>query len=615
MEQLTVNGLELDTISKQISRKIRVAKLGKISDRLSSISQQFKLPKTTNNVTVFEHLGVNGNTSRVPYTELRTNYSIATIPVINNGFMTIESVDKSYYNVRIQDGIIDLGTKLKGLKLSDLPLGDLNHYLNTNSYKNSFSNTEGYIYAVGDFGYSVSEIEKQVPSIFVHTLWAKIFQNIGITYGGDFFTTNTDFRNEVITLSNGIVPINTNTSITNRGGANSNTINISESSSSYLSRSDKHIFTNSGLVGLHILGGDLKSTIAARMTFIVVNNSTITSTYVSPTLKVNGVTKYSNTLNEGTSSKTTTITVDIEIGDIISLYINSSSHTPSTSGEDIENFVFKLNYTVSSNISVTSTTGGTFVDVAKMIGDLTQLDFIKDVMNRYGLFMTPVKDNQNAYNFQQIDTILNNTSTAIDWTEKLIAYDKETFKSGLAKKNLMKFKYPSDTLNFAQDGSFSVDDFNSQAENTLYNSPFEIPVTTASFKGFPLFKVPLFKDESGNIKAKETPNKLMSIKRKNTTIAYTFFGSNNTSFTGSVPILSLDKIEMQHFLDAYYLKYKSLMNDYVARTCTVDLSVIDIANLRFDRLYYFGQFSRYCFLNEVQYKANDKAKIEIIQIN
>src|SRR5690606_16875436 len=92
-----------------------------------------------------------------------------------------------------------------------------------------------------------------------------------------------------------------------------------------------------------------------------------------------------------------------------------------------------------------------------------------------------------------------------------------------------------------------------------------------------------------------------------------YFNEASHPYTGPIPILSLENVSMQYFLNNHYKQYGSLMNKYIEREVTLNLSTIDIHSFRFDRLYYFSQFGAYHFIQEIIHKAGGLAKVKMIQ--
>ena len=184
MISLFLNKIKVDLPQKPIVRKMQISDVGDIASIKSSYSYTLSLPPTSRNKQVLEMLGVIGNQSRKPYQNIACDYVVDEIHLVRNGIAIIKETAVGY-NLNIIDGFKSLSDLLAGKKLSDLDLTDLNHELTTQLYIDSYSNTEGYIYAIADFGLGYGsgntvKVEQQAPSLFVHTLISKIFEEANL---------------------------------------------------------------------------------------------------------------------------------------------------------------------------------------------------------------------------------------------------------------------------------------------------------------------------------------------------------------------------------------------------------------------------------------------------
>lgn len=611
-EQLFLNGIELDLEPLQIERSVRVSDIADITAKKSSISTQFKLRRTAKNDAALNMLGSPGNTSRVPYTENRINYTVNTLPVVVNGFMNIERTDKDFHYVRIFDGLVNLAAALDGKLLRDLPLADLDHYLNGQTFEDSFVNTSGFIYAYADFGQGTGKVEFIAPSFYVHTLWDRIFSSLGVQYEGEFFSSDTGYLAEVITPAIGYVPQDVALSVTDKGEATSDTITRNESSAVFFSKEDEHNFTDIDLVSVTIASGNLVSGISGRLQLNITSAWDNIDTDLEVRVKVNGVNKATIPLGAGSNqSLVTPVILPVEAGDIISMTVRGVSSYDINGGDSQ---IFELNYEVSNDVQINEVSGGMFVQASAIIGKMTQIEFIKDVMSRFGLFVTPIPGNTEAYRFKQVNNLLQESDEAIDWTDKLIDAGEESYDPSTSRRNNFKFKYVKDVVDFKNDGVLEVDNFNLPLESDMYSSPFEIPERSLTLNSQPIYSRNLFELKDSVIIAKEAPNSLLSVNRVNGSITLQFFSDASIPFTGDIPYLSLEPINMQAYINRNYPQYNALLNDYRERECSLNLSTSDIFNVRFDRLYYFAQLGRYFILNELRHKALNIVKGVFTQV-
>lgn len=618
IETLKVDGKLLDMGTNSLSRKIAVSKVGDITSKKSNYSNQFKLKRTSRNTEILGFVGVAGNTSNLPYKLTKASYSVDTIPVVVDGFLSIERVDKDYFYVRLKDGIIDISSRLKGLRLSDLPLSDLDHYLNSGTFTNSFSNTSGYIYGYADFGADtgVSKIEYMKPSFFVSTIWSKIFSSIGVSFQGNFFNIDPEYAKEVITPFTGVEPVDDLGDVIDKGEVQSNEINVSESDNNYIEREDEFTLTGSNLTDFSIVDGNLVSNFDGRLQLEIDVDYRNNDCYLYLRGFVNGQSRLSYNLPiDNTGNETVEVNIEINSGDVISFsLLGQSIFNDDDGGNGFQ--LHTLNYEADIEANVRSVEGGMFVKASDIIGDMKQTDFIRDVMNRHGLFMTPVTGNNNAYRFTKIDRVLRDRDTANDWTEKLqISSISEKHKPPLSKSNLFQFTYEKDVVDFYRDGSLLVDNENISDEQSLYKSPFTIPLkSNLDFNSAELYSIPLYEDDDGQQVVRESDTKLMSLEYLDTTAIIRFFDDTNTTFSGLFPILNIEGLDMQKYIENNYKQYSVLVNKYKQVTADVLLTPIDIYNLRFDRLKYFKQLGRYFFLDEVTNKAGKMSRVIMNEI-
>lgn len=611
-EQLYLNGVLLDLDPLQIERVVRVADIADISAKKSSISTQFKLRRTAKNDLALKMLGTPGNTSRAPYSENRINYTANTLPVVVDGYMSIEKSDRDFHYVRIFDGFISLSTALDGKLLEELPLSDLDHYLNGQAAADSFANTSGYIYAFGDYGQGTDKVEYIAPSFFVHTLWDRIFSDLGIQYEGEFFTSDAGYLNEVITPAIGYVPIDTASTVTDKGEATSDVITRNETSGVFFSAEDEHNFTDVDLSGVTISAGNLVSGISGRLELNISTAWDNVDSDLEVRVKVNGANKASIPLGFGTGQTLeTSVFVTVTAGDIISMTVQGVSAYGIDGGGSQ---TFQLVYEVQNDVQINEVAGGIYIEAASIIGKMTQRDFVRDVMTRHGLYVTPIAGNTQAYRFKQLKDVLTDRAGAVDWTDKLIDPGQEDYSPGVSRRNNFTFKYVKDVVDFKNDGTLEIDNANLDPESDMYASPFEIPLRTLTLIGEPVYARNLFELKDGAIIAKEAPNSLMSVNRVAGSITLQFFSDTGVPFTGDIPILSLEGINMQTFIDSNYSEYGALLNDYRKRDLTLNLSPADIFNVRLDRLYYFAQLGQHFMLNELRHKATDIVRAVFTQI-
>lgn len=493
-KSLFLNKRKLDLTEDPITRKIQIGDISQVGERKSSFSYTIKAKKTSNNVEIFDMLGVSGNTSRKPFEKITADYVVDSVYLVLNGSAIIRETSEDF-QINIIDGVRGLGELLGEKKISDLPFDDLSHVLTSQNYIDSYSNTDGFIYGIANYGRGVSsslKVERQAPSIYTHTIFRRIFESNGLSLQGDFFTQNEKFISEVVTPSRGYTVEFGNLESSPKGSLSSNNVNGYDSSNDYIEIEEKFNLTGTVLDGVSVVGGDLLVEESGVHRLDINYNSYLYSgTYGNISVRINGSSRsYINLAYGSSSSGEKSISFVAEAGDVVSFYLNIYSDF-----EGYEEGYFDVSYNASFDLEVYLQEGGQLIQASDYIGEMNQIDFIKDVVNRYGLVLHPVQNTVN-FRFKQLETVLNDREGAEDWTSKLSGIGSEKYVSGYAKSNKASYQYPEEIVVPNNDGEMLIDNENASSEGTLFSSSFEIPVTSSSLSGEKTYLLPIWGEES-----------------------------------------------------------------------------------------------------------------------
>lgn len=610
---LFLNKTQVDLYEKRITRKIQIGEVSEVASRKSSFSYTIKIPKTSNNKRIFEMLGTIGNTSRKPFEQINADYVIDSIYLVENGSAIIRDCGKDY-SVNIIDGVKSLSDLLSGKKISDLPLSDLDHILTTQTYIDSYQNTSGYIYGIANYGLGVTsnlKVEKQAPSIFVHTLFKRIFESNGLTLIGEFFTTNDKYLNEIITPAKGYTVEDSAFASISKGNVETDILSRFELLNEFEFFEEKFTISDIDLTEDSVVNGEIVFANAGTYKIDLDSTFNIFNTSVSIVVKINGIGRSYVSLDENQTSNQSSLTFTAQAGDIVSFWIQGAS---GEFEEGIEEFPYSINYSISIDAELFLQDGGQLIQASDYIGDINQLDFIKDVVNRYGLVLRPIRS-ATDFEFKRLEVLLNDRETAEDWTEKLSEKTNESFVSGYAKINYAKYQYPKEIVVPNNDGEFIIDNENANNEAEFFQSPFEIPITSGSVAGETTYLIPVWSLEDSEVKNEETPLKVMHINRVDTSITAKLFDEvTGITETENIPFLNLDFISLQYFVSNFYKAFQSLINNYKSVDFLLNLSVIDIFNLDFFKLKYMKQTGRFYYLNSVQHTPGKLSKVNMIEI-
>lgn len=620
-ERLIIEGNLIDLPPGGIRRNIQINDVAEAKDRQASYSNSFVAPLTPRNVKAMDFLGVTANGSLKPYRRLKAEYYFRGIPLVTNGYVIVKKTGAGY-SMAIYDGIIDLAERIKGKKLSDLDFSDLNHYLSTQKYIESLSNTEGYIYALADFGYnfySTIKVEDQAPSVFFSTIWDKIFQEAGLGYVGGFFQTNEDFKTEVLAPAKGYDVNQVAETVTDLGTAETEHIRVFEKSNTFISREEQFQLDSENIANV---SSDLDGTLTVGYTGnlkldLDVDFRVGAESYVTFRVYLNNSAVVFIQLYPNQTSATKSVNLNVETGDKIVFKVVGSSSGYMGQEETIEGQYF-LDFQAQAGIQASKTDGGQFIDFAKFVPEMEQSQFIKDVMQRYGLILKPVR-NAEAYEFIQFEELLNGRNEAEDWTGKLSSLGEEDYSIDYAKVNSAEYKYPKEAAEFPFNGTLEIDNENAPAKKALFSSPFEIAYSYKNFKGWPVYTVPIWEEQEddgtpfrANI---QTPAKIFRIRRVQDSANVKLFDEANTTPTSEIVYLGLENIEMQYFINNYYKAYKAMVERAKKREALLNLSLIDVYELNFFRLKFLKQSGSFYYLNKLISEPEKLSKAELVQID
>lgn len=617
MTILKLDGQIVDILPNEVAQTLQVNDLAEVKDRQANFTNRFKLPFTPLNREVMEYLGIAGNQSTKPYTRIPAQLISEGIELISEGYATISETSDAY-EVIIYDGVISLYEALKGKKLNEINFTDLNHTLDEDTWLDSFDNTTGYIYGLGDFGARTTayplEVVYQAASIFTHTLWERIFSQNGLTYSGDVFTS-TSFLEEVVSPGEGYdsnygIPGRTNLGF---GPGLFSDVKTPASPQSYFADFPFSYFnhntanTDSPTANSFrvLYTGWLYLDFDYRLNEVV--------GYAQIRLMQNGV--VIRTFEQtGQYGENIDFVVKVQSGDVFKFQVRYDTTSDSP---------YRAEFSSRINLTIYEPTAVNFpqIDLANNLPDLNQSDFVKDVMQRYGLMVRKIR-NRNHFEFIRIQDLLTNTSSAEDWSDKLVRLDAEQYEFGsYAQSNVMEYKYAGEDAQGEYNGEMPLSNALLPEEKVMFSSIFTIREESFFINDIPVYSMPIWEEKENNgtsvIAPKSTGVSTFKIRRENLSITYKMFDiDTNRTFTGSIPFLSYENVGMQFYIDNFYPAFTKMLERPKKRIDYFYLTNIDIYNLDFFKLKYIKQLGQYYYLNKVNnFRSGKVTKCELIQVN
>lgn len=300
------------------------------------------------------------------------------------------------------------------------------------------------------------------------------------------------------------------------------------------------------------------------------------------------------------------------------------------------------------------------VDYAELMSDdVSQIDFVKDIMQRFGIMFRRDKFSKEV-EFVKIETILNDFENAEDWSDKFASISEESYDLGSDYSQKNRFAYNYDSLSdfedyatmagFApldiheglSDGILEIDNENlSSEETTPVESIFsyapicgytEPKSSLFEFNGVPYITIPIFSIEETTDDDDETIEEitanetdififdLVPASTENTEINICAgnileYDEETTEYQTTSAYSYLEVPHYQDYLDNYYPSYNRILNCYKKITANIRLTDIDIYNLDFFKLKYIKHLGAYFYLNKVkEYKGEPTTKVELIEV-
>lgn len=595
--------MELETptafsLTKQIND------FAELKDRQATFTNSFDVPKTKANVLFFAGLGITGSQSRFPYLKIDARIVVNSVSVVSGGWAIVKETS-DYYKVAVYDGNIHLAEALGSKMLSELDLSSLNHDLTTTNFQNSFAHdyTDGYIYGIADFGNfnpAGIVINNQLPSFFVRWFWDKIFEEAG--FEKDFEPEN----NLVITPKRGY------DSVEDVGSA----VEIEASGifgygwSGSTMGGTYGTFAEQFLISPNQISG-----------FITLEDSTIVSTenhwfnldITGSEVENQNVTDYNllvfkNNVLYGVYSINENLVIQLGVGETLKFYIQGDYYIDD----------YQSGYYLELNISIHFYTqiggSGLQVTASSFIGEMKQYDFVKDVMQHYGLISQKVKDEQ-SIQFRQLKDILRDTANAYDYSDKVLPLS-ETYETDYAQKNYFDYQYKNSDSEPYASGQLSLNNTTLPAEATQVKRPYNAPEPSdILLNDGLLLSVPFWepeRDDTGAItkwKVVKGKNYFAKIVNRSGTIYYKTENGTLQTYTGNYPVLSFQNLNYQTLLNSNYGEVQDMLNNARQVSAQVRMNLFEYDSFDLFKLLYSKQLGGYFYVNKLKW-TNGKPLID-----
>ena len=540
---------------EQIILSNSVGRVGEIDSRSGVVSADFDIIASASNTEALGYNNLLESGSTVSPSLKQPAYIEDDGHEITRGFVQIVSWDKR--NNRISVAFFGNNTNwfdlLAGKFIADIDLSEYNHTWTEANIVASWSNTDGYIYPFLNYGRldglltASTYIDDWYPAVYQSTIAKKIFEGIGYKVAGPY-TNGWTYKNTIIPFTNGQF--------------------LASGVGPSPSEAQKGVYSTS-LVESPVPGTSDSTSVVLTTPTIATDPDSAHSTSGRYTAQedltqavfrftINGSAEI--TMANGVSTPTTcTINFSVKENDSttllsVDLLTNTANNTVSATGPwvfDVQTDLASGNY-INGNITlsyVDAVTSSTTVDISydqtlyefglietdeeiqpggivtlsNNLPNISQLDFVKDMIIRENLIITTNVITGTVY-FTRFDDLYANMGSAVDWSDKVDLGDRldigfSEVVSAYARNNYFKYQDPEDDdydLVDYQDnnnyplghGTFTiVNDFLPE-DQEYYTSPFGATLNADSVDGgvntFKLGYIPRF-DYSASARFEANP--------------------------------------------------------------------------------------------------------------
>lgn len=519
MITILINGQTVTTQPGEvIALQKASSKVGELKSRQGSFTNDFEIPATADNVAALGYaslMEIIGQT--VTHTKKIDAVLFDNGMEIGRGYIQI--VEANYLNRTITlsffGGTADWVSKLSGMSIRDIDLSNFDHIWNLDNIRDSWTNTEGYIYPLIDygdldgFGFATDAFytEDFYPALYRKTILAYAFSEIGYKVGGSFinefgyqraiipfseksFLSSPEFSDTFVGSMTGqqlyqqtflSVPqdvtqtLNFSTVIQNDYNNFSSFSNEfqADRNETYKMRLEVSI-TNFQITNTGGAGADESSL------SIVVTDST--GATVLPAQEILSLTGAGTTSTSGSYVFEFDWSTEAEE----MLYAQFNFTTTSTTATSVQYIAQYDTYTLFCDGIDRAMSPGDLVETSYVMPDIQVLDVVRDMVQQYGLIVS-TNDYTQTVHFDRLELMPKKES--IDWSSKVNIADVHrldftTAVSDYSKVNLWKyaesseddgdlFEYDSDNTTPLGQGQIEIDNEFLSEQSVLHESIFK----------------------------------------------------------------------------------------------------------------------------------------------
>lgn len=559
-----------------------------ISKILSNRTTTYKIPKTARNVLLFGFANDPEALSEFQYQE-------HDFEEWRNGLLFIRgkcqllNYKSEYFEFSVIWGNTINLLSLKDKNLRDYSLSDFLSWDSTSKLVTPNDDHEGRGFILTDFGKGVFDSEGKAnmqyihPSVTIRYILDHIEKGSGVKF--EYHRFEEIFRNRWIPLTE------KNANVNNWNEHRANLVTDSFFIYDFLRGSFIKVSVKNGDASL--IGGDAYTTFKLRgggpmriSLNIIIRDINISSTNDNYKLMVRAIsgttlrfTTYFTKFFPITRDQNGLQRVSIEIDELIesnnnadvlllfSVESNEGSLYPFSGGTIYD--VYNANFVREEAKEIVF--GDKFY-IAANLPDMKAIDFLKSLMQMYGLFTYYNFRNDNVVEFISIDDMYSYKANAYDWTNKLVTTNRGRFNvsskyGDYARNNIVDYDNDDNVINNKTSGSIVINDATLLPTKELFTLPYSASDNYADDYGT-YAVIPLY-DKDGELQ-KVTTRILTGGEYKVNGVDYvSAYFNNNQKFSGN-----------EGLLKKYYKDYQSVLTRPVIVEFYVVFSEMDLFKYR-----------------------------------
>lgn len=619
-------------LDEKINYNFQTASVGDLSVSKSNYTSSFNIPRTTEVQEFFNALGIPGDLSNVPYVSQNVEVLEDYMPVYSGTFVVLKT-NKLYYNAAIVSGTFDFFSFLADKKFSDIDIEEIIHAKTPENVADAITDTsKPYAYFVGYFSNNPYynnglNVDAMPVAVKLQYLMDKIFEHVQMTYS---LPSNANLANQFMTF-----PYPPYLEVGSEGGQtftaikNSQTLPFQERylESSVMRNQYANWDSTSG-VGFTTIGFDLVA-VAGGQTIFIFEQCIVEIRTFGETVGVPVECVLIDTSNNYEFARFTTDTIQSYNGDdtyrtvynvsqgvrvrIEFRYRNPNTLIPKTA--IFESIILRL-----STLDLST-------DGLNRVYGFGLADFIKEMMYRYTLI--PIQKGKHIEFISLNDIIqIEGVTDYIDWSDKYIEREDESYDVGYAQNNYLRHKYV-DQNESSYDLNLVSENKTLPISNTMIDSKVFAPplsqVEVIPDQNLPTNIIQSLKWVTYDVQLSDGGT-TANIKTENRNFFVMIQQDPGMRIRLESPSLPGDQVvnPFQMNVGSYVAGFvinprwnslRPLLINSRKHIITLHLNQEDIRVLDQTKPYYFNQEQSYYVLSKLQYEKGKEAKGEFIKIN